>query len=143
MAGAGGGYPRQPISNRSPGEAMLGGLLRAYMLASKSSRDDERAVDARIKAMRTARLRHAKTAADRARELEDDLGRVALLARALAEVCIRKGLMTEAEVGQVLKEVDLADGSADGKLDPSVLLPGESKLADLEPHRPPVRIVRK
>jgi hypothetical protein len=115
---------------------MLGGLLRAYALASAGSQEQARAIDKKVAAMRAARLRAAKTGAQHARELEDDLGRVALLARALAEVCLQKGLMTREELGRMIEQVDMADGSLDGKLDPKVTLPGESKLAELEPLDP-------
>lgn len=55
-------------------------------------------------------------------ELEDDLGRVALLAPALAEASIAKGLVTQDELVAVMRKVDLLDGVADGKLDPQAQL---------------------
>ncbi|HTF87646.1 MAG TPA: hypothetical protein VK843_04495 [Planctomycetota bacterium] len=122
---------------------MLGGLLRACVLASNGTSEGMRAVDVKIKAMRVARQRLANSGSQRARALEDDLGRVALLARALAEVCIKKGLLTPAELGQMMTEVDMADGASDGKLDPEVAFPGEHKLANLAPHTPQPKPVRK
>lgn len=55
---------------------------------------------------------------ERVKELEDDLGRVALLARALLDAGLAKGLFTRDEIGALLSKADLADGAADGKLDP-------------------------
>jgi hypothetical protein len=69
--------------------------------------------------------------------LENGLGRVALLARALAELLLEKGLVTRQELRARLLAVDAADGATDERLDPEVLLPGESKLAELEPLHPP------
>jgi len=123
---------------------MLGGLLGSYAFAARASREDARELERRLEAIHKSRMRSAKTSAERARELEHDLGRVALLARALAEVCLQKGLLTKAELGAMLLEVDIADGVGDGSLDPRVVMPGESKLADLEPQRaPPVRVRRR
>jgi hypothetical protein len=94
--------------------------------------------------MRAARLASAKTAAQRAHELEDDLARVALLTRSLAELCLKTGLITRAELGAMLVEVDLADGASDGGLDPSVVMPGEQKHAELEPYaKRPAPVQRK
>lgn len=122
---------------------MLGALLGSYAFAARASREDIKELDRRLDAVHKARLRSAKTSVERARELEYDLGRVALLARALAEVCLKKGLLSQAELGAMLLEVDIADGAGDGSLDPRVVMPGESKLADLEPYRPPPQRVRK
>ncbi len=69
-------------------------------------------------------------------ETEDELGRVALLARSLAELCIAKGLITTDELRKQMLATDLEDGQGDGKLDPRVVMPGESKLADLDPIEP-------
>jgi len=65
--------------------------------------------------------------------LENDLARVALLARALADLCIAKGVLTKEELKQQLLEADLADGRRDEKLQPKVVMPGESKQADPDP----------
>jgi hypothetical protein len=85
-----------------------------------------------------AQQRHkyvVKTVEQHARiaELEADLGRVALLARSLADVCLKKGLLSEAELHAQMLASDLEDGIGDQRLDPKVVMPGESKLADLEP----------
>jgi len=65
--------------------------------------------------------------------LENDLARVALLARALADVCIAKGVLTKEELMRQLLEADAADGKRDEKLAAKVVMPGESKPADPDP----------
>jgi hypothetical protein len=60
-------------------------------------------------------------------ELEDDLGRLALLVHALAEVCVRKGVLTREEITAMMAEVDMLDGVADGKLDPNALRPKDER----------------
>lgn len=71
----------------------------------------------------------------RLEELESGLGRVALLARALAELCLEKRVLTLAELERVLEQVDLADGVRDGRLEPDVALPGEHRIAPLRGRR--------
>ena len=66
---------------------------------------------------------------DRMDQLEDDLGRTLLLVHALAESCIAKGVLSREEIAQMGKKVDLADGVADGKLDPERVRPKKSKQA--------------
>ncbi len=63
----------------------------------------------------------------RCSELEDDVGRLALLVHALAEACVRKGVLWREEIAAMVTEVDLLDGVADGKLDPAVLRPGDQQ----------------
>ena len=58
---------------------------------------------------------------ERVKSLEDDLGRVALLCRALVDVALAKGLLTRDEISAMIAKTDLADGRADGKLDPEKL----------------------
>ena len=70
---------------------------------------------------------------ERMLELERDLARVALLARALADACLRKGLLTAEELERQLAETDFADGVFDGELDPKLIAPGASRLAELQP----------
>ena len=93
--------------------------------------DQMRAVEDLRRAARTA-TRRGSAAERRVEELEQSLGRVALLARTLAELCLEKGLITSDELDAKLAEVDFADGAQIGTLDPDVVLPGEQKLADLE-----------
>ena len=49
--------------------------------------------------------------------LEDDLGRVALLTRALIDAVLKKGLITQVELAEMMAKVDMSDGERDGKLD--------------------------
>ena len=90
-----------------------------------------------VRADRSRRRRKLSAAEQRVEALEEALARVTMLARALAELCLAKGLVTRAELERALAEADLADGAEDGGLDPSVALPGEQKAADLEPLEPP------
>lgn len=80
---------------------------------------------------RMRRLDRDQTA--RIESLELALGRVAMLARSLAELGLAKGAFTRQELEAALLEADLADGATDGGLDPDVALPGEERTADLEP----------
>lgn len=77
--------------------------------------------------------REARNRAQRVEELELALGRVAMLARALAELGLAKGAFTREELERALVDADLADGQGDGGLDPDVALPGEQRTVDLEP----------
>jgi len=73
------------------------------------------------------------------RQVEEDVGQVALLLRSVTELCIERGIFSAEELTAKLCEVDMADGIEDGQLDLDVLRPGASKLADLQP----VPVVRK
>ncbi len=50
-----------------------------------------------------------------------------LLIHTLAEACIAKGVFTREEIAQAAAEIDLLDGTADGKLDPAVVRPQEKR----------------
>jgi hypothetical protein len=50
-------------------------------------------------------------------QLEDDLGRVALLTRALIDAVLKKGLLTQVELAEMMTKADMSDGTRDGKLD--------------------------
>jgi len=54
-------------------------------------------------------------------QLEDDLGRVALLTRALMDAILKKGLLSQVELAEMMTKADLSDGTRDGKLDLSSL----------------------
>ncbi len=62
-------------------------------------------------------------AVDRVALLEDDLARALLVIHTLTEACIQRGVFTRAELNQMAAHVDMWDGVADGKLDPSVIRP--------------------
>lgn len=50
-------------------------------------------------------------------QLEDDLGRVALLTRALIDAILKKGVLTQIELAEMMTKADMQDGVRDGKLD--------------------------
>ena len=53
----------------------------------------------------------------RVTQLEDDLGRVALLTRALIDAVLKKGLISQIELAEMMTKADMSDGTRDGKLD--------------------------
>lgn len=64
---------------------------------------------------------------DRIQELEDDLGRVALLVRSLADACVKKGVLTHNEIAEMMHKADVFDGVPDGKLNPKALRPPQER----------------
>ena len=54
----------------------------------------------------------------RIKELEADLGRVALITRALMDACLKKGVLSQIEIAEMMRAADAADGVEDGKLAP-------------------------
>ena len=93
-------------------------LVHDFWTASELDR-----IDREMYARRRTEQRGRIELRQRVEELEDDLGRVALLARALAEACLQKGILTRNEVAAMASKVDLADGVQDGQLDPRRLSP--------------------
>ncbi len=59
----------------------------------------------------------AETLEQRVTQLEDDLGRVALLTRALMDAVLKKGVLTQVEIAEMMTKADMSDGERDGKLD--------------------------
>ena len=59
----------------------------------------------------------AESLETRVANLEDDLGRVALLTRALIDAVLKKGLISQVELAEMMAKEDMADGERDGKLD--------------------------
>ena len=53
----------------------------------------------------------------RVSNLEDDLGRVALLTRALIDAVLKKGVITQVDLAEMMAKQDMSDGERDGKLD--------------------------
>jgi hypothetical protein len=53
----------------------------------------------------------------RVSNLEDDLGRVALLTRAIIDAVLKKGVITQVELAEMMAKEDMSDGERDGKLD--------------------------
>jgi hypothetical protein len=67
--------------------------------------------------------------ADELDQLSNDLGRALLLLHSLVETCVRKGVLTRDEIREVAREIDLADGVADGKVDPARLRPARENAS--------------
>jgi hypothetical protein len=53
----------------------------------------------------------------RVSNLEDDLGRVALLTRSLIDAILKKGVITQVDLAEMMAKQDMSDGERDGKLD--------------------------
>jgi hypothetical protein len=49
-------------------------------------------------------------------DLEDEIGRLALMVHALTNACIKKGVLTKDEIAVMMHELDLQDGVQDGQL---------------------------
>jgi hypothetical protein len=92
-------------------------------------------LDERMSSLLRANREIRTSSRARIEALEDGLGRVALLARSLAELCLEKGLVTRDELAERLRGVDLADGTEDRRLHPKVALPGESRPAEPAPSK--------
>lgn len=94
-------------------------------------------LDARMALLRSQdRVRQAGMK-QRIEALERDLGRVALVTRALADVCVAKGLFTQEQLVRQIHDVDALDGVLDQRLSADVVLPGQSKPPP--PPAPPAR----
>ena len=63
----------------------------------------------------------AETLETRVAQLEDDLGRVALLTKALMDAVLKKGVISQVDLAEMMAKADMADGTRDGKLDMSSL----------------------
>jgi hypothetical protein len=59
----------------------------------------------------------AESLETRVSNLEDDLGRVALLTQAIIDAVLKKGLITQVELAAMMARQDVSDGERDGKLD--------------------------
>jgi hypothetical protein len=70
---------------------------------------------------RKARRMASDQAAYRLRldDAESDLGRTLLLAMAVQQTLVAKGVLKPCELAQVARQLDLSDGIDDGKLDPA------------------------
>src|SRR5438876_9041771 len=67
------------------------------------------------RAIRSAHRRMEVGARARVARLEDELGRVSLLAFALSELCLAKGVITTDELRERMRAIDVADGVEDGR----------------------------
>lgn len=96
-----------------------------------------------LEADRIERANKMRQAQARVLQLEEDLARVALLSRSLAELCLSKGLITKQELAEQLVATDIVDGALDFGLDPSLTLPGEERLRDDLPKPPRAKKSKK
>jgi len=105
--------------------------MSLYTLLYMKGEIDE--LDRRLALMRGHdRIRVTETK-KRVEALERDLGRVALATRALADLCIAKGLFTQEEFVQRVNDVDALDGIVDQRLGARRVMPGESGPPDPDP----------
>ena len=111
---------------KQPIESLLKGALDP---------DVVRELRTRLEAVRVERTNRMRQARARVLQLEEDVARVALLSRAVAELCLKKGLFTKRELAEQLVATDIADGALDFGLDPAFTLPGEERLRDPLPVR--------
>ena len=100
------------MEQKSPIERALGSQLVA--LHTLEQRTRELALVSAHRRTQTAR---------RIAELERDLGRVALVVRAVVELSLERGLFTDAQLRRKFDEADLADGVFDASLDPKLVAP--------------------
>jgi len=96
----------------------------------------ERELRARLEAVRIERTNKMRKAQARVLQLEEDVARIALLSRALAELCLRKGTFTKRELAEQLVATDIVDGALDFGLDPALALPGEERLLEKKRRKP-------
>jgi hypothetical protein len=84
-------------------------------------------VDARFdEAVHRNDARHGRNE-DVLRELRGDVGRLALLTRALVELCVERGVLTRQQLKQKMLEIDLLDGRRDGRIAPGAAVDGATK----------------
>ncbi len=106
-----------------------------------------RELRARLETVRVERANRMRQAQARVLQLEEDVARVALLSRALAELLLKKGLFTKRELAEQLVATDIVDGALDFGLDPALTLPGEERLLEDLPkkskRKPAQKPVRK
>lgn len=100
-------------------------LLLGRWFAAEQAKDLEQRLAKAVQHNRERRVAER----ERIAELEGDIARVALLARALAELCLRKGVLTHEELVKQLAETDFADGVFDAALDPQLVEPGKHRPA--------------
>ena len=84
------------------------------LLLNDYSRDVEQ-VNKRLRSEIGLRNASSLRMRERFEALEEENCRLALMLRAVMELCVRKGVMTREEIGQTIEEVDLWDGVQDGR----------------------------
>ena len=108
---------------------MLGGVGYAGLARYFKNKEEER-INQMLERHRRRMERKARRAGAGQRmvearldEVEADLGRTVLLTMTVNQLLLQKGVLTEAEIDWVARHMDLADGVADGRLDPAVVRP--------------------
>ena len=86
-------------------------------------------MDDRLRRMRMQSGASRANLLDRVDELEDDLCRMSLILHAVVEASVNKGVLTREEISDMVEQIDLLDGQADGKLDPAALDPSREARA--------------
>lgn len=89
-------------------------LLHDFWTARALNELEEKLTSSRRNARRQVLAKAALS--DRVRELEQDLEETVLLARALADVCMAKGLLDAKELGARIEHLDGLDGVVDGRI---------------------------
>jgi hypothetical protein len=107
--------------------------LECYFLHDFFTARELNELERRARRERTFQHGQRLSTLKRAEVTEEELGRVALLARSLAELCLAKGLITAEELRQRMLTVDAVDGARDAKLAPGLVEPGSTKPKMREP----------
>jgi hypothetical protein len=74
-------------------------------------------------------------------EAEADLGRAILLAFAVKGLLVHKQILTTRDISEVASELDLKDGTADGRLDPAAVRPSDRSVP--KPPKTPEEFLRR
>ena len=101
-----------------------------YLFLDMFTASELNALDEKLTAQHVAERDKQRSAKARIEALEADLERVALLARALADLCLSKGLLTKDELLRQLLEADLPPMLSGNS---TWVMPGEFKPADPDP----------
>jgi hypothetical protein len=113
-----------------PGGGISGMGTAIYFMKKEDERIDRLHQRRRRRMERKARRAEAghEMAEARLDEVEADLGRTVLLAMTVNQLLLEKGVLTQAEIDSVGREVDLVDGVADGKLNPAFVRPPTASM---------------
>jgi hypothetical protein len=86
-----------------------------YLAPDWWQREKIDSIDRQLRAMRRSAPSANRVDAE-LDNLASDLGKAMLLVHALIETCVRKGVLTREEIAEIIRELDLRDGAADGQL---------------------------
>lgn len=107
----------------------LGGMAAARYLQKAETARFEKALRRRRK---LADKKLARLGRERVDQVEDDLGRLVLLAVAVRHALLQNKRLSVEQITAEMRRVDLYDGVADGKLDPAVIRPEPGPSAEPE-----------